>query len=92
MLDHHVVAIVRQRAVDVIDAGDRVQESDRISDAILEIETVNVRLECLSELIDTLNDVWVVACEFLEHVDHVVFISFHETLGVHLGFAHRKQV
>lgn len=54
MLDHHVVAVVGQRAIDVIDARDRVQESDRISDAILEIETVNVRLECLSEVIDLL--------------------------------------
>ena len=56
MLDHHVVAVVGQRAIDVIDARDRVQESDRISDAILEIETVNVRLECLSEVIDLLDD------------------------------------
>ena len=92
MLDHHVVAIVRQRTIDVIDARDRVQESDRISDAILEIETVNVRLECLSEVIDLLDDVGMIVRKFLEHADHVVLVSIHEALGVHLGFTHRKQV
>ena len=47
MLDHHVVAIVGQRAVDVINTGDRVQESDRISDAILErSEERRVGKEC----------------------------------------------
>ena len=92
MLYHYVVAIVRQRAVDVINARDCVQESDCISDAILEIETVNVRLECLSEVIDLLDDVWMVAGEFLEHADHIVLIGIHEALGIHLGFAHRQQV
>ena len=92
MLDHHVVAVVGQRAIDVIDARDRVQESDRISDAILEIETVNVRLERLSEVIDLLDDVWMVAGEFLEHADHIVLIGIHEALGIHLGFAYRQQV
>lgn len=92
MLDHHVVAVVGQRAIDVIDARDRVQESDRISDAILEIETVNVRLECLSEVIDLLDDVRMVVCELFEHADHVVLIGIHEALGVHLGLAHRQQV
>ena len=29
--------------------------------------------------------------KFLEHADHVVLIGIHEALGVHLGFAHRKQ-
>ena len=69
---------------------DRVQESDRISDAILEIETVNVRLECLSEVIDLLDDVGMIVRKFLEHADHVVLVSIHEALGVHLGFTHRK--
>lgn len=92
MLDHHVVAVVGQRAIDVIDARDRVQESDRISDAILEIETVNVRLECLSEVIDLLDDVGMIMRKFLEHADHVVLIGIHEALGVHFGLAHRQQV
>lgn len=92
MLDHHVVAVVGQRAIDVIDTRDRVQESDRISDAILEIETVNVRLERLSEVIDLLDDVGMIVCELFEHADHVVLIGIHEALGVHLGLAHRQQV
>ena len=92
MLDHHVVAVVGQRAINVIDARDRVQESDRISDAILEIETVNVRLECLSEVIDLLDDFGMIVRKFLEHADHVVLIGIHEALGVHFGLAHRQQV
>lgn len=92
MLDHHVAAVVGQRAIDVIDAKDRVQESDRISDAILGIESVNVRLERLSELIDLLYDVGMIVRKFLEHADHVVLIGIHEALGVHPGLAHRQQV
>ena len=92
MLDHHVVAVVGQRAIDVIDARDRVQESDCISDAVLEIESVNVRLERLSELIDAVYDVRMVVRKFFEHADHVVLIGIHEALGVHFGLAHRQQV
>lgn len=92
MLDHHVVAVVGQRAIDVINAGDRVQESDCISDAILEIESVHVRLEFFSEFIDAVYEVGMIVRKFLEHADHVVLIGIHEALGVHLGFAHRQQV
>ena len=92
MLDHHVVAIVRQRAIDVIDPRDSVEKIDGISDAVLEIKSVHIRLELLSEFIDAFHDVRMVACELFEHADHVVLISIHEALGVHLGFAHRQQV
>lgn len=92
MLDHHVVTIIGQQAIDVIDTRDRVQESDRISDAVFEIESVHVRLECLSEFIDAVYEVGMIVGKFFEHVDHVVLIGIHEALGVHFGFAHRQQV
>ena len=92
MLDHHVVAVVGQRTVDVIDPRNGVQEVDGISDAILEIETINVRLERFSEFIDALYNVRMVVRKLLEHGDHVVLIGIHETLGVHLRFAHREQL
>ncbi len=92
MLDHHVVTIVGQRTVDVIDPRDGVEKVDGISDAILEIKTINVRLECFSEFIDALYNVRVVVREFLEHSDHVMLIRVHETLWVDLGFAYREQL
>ena len=92
MLDHHVVAIVGQRTVDVIDPRNGVKKIDGISDAVFEIESVHVRLELFSEFIDAVYEVWMVAGEFLEHADHIVLIGIHEALGIHLGFAHRQQV
>lgn len=90
MFDHHVVTIVGQRTVDVIDPRNGVKKIDGVSDAVFEIESVHVRLERLSELIDAVYEVGMIVRKFLEHADHVVLIGIHEALGVHLGLAHRQ--
>ena len=54
MLDHHVVTIVGQRTVDVIDPRNSVKKIDGVSDAVFEIESVHVRLQLFSEFIDAI--------------------------------------